>query len=245
MKIVNVVGARPNLMKVAPLMEAFAARPGIEALLVHTGQHYDANMSDLFFRQLGIPEPDLNLGVGSGSHAVQTAEIMKRFEPVLLEHRPDAVLVVGDGAVREDLEREARAAGLDRIVFTGRLPKADMPRVLAASDACLVHLARRELFRSVMPSKIFEAAAMAKPILLGVEGFAAEVVEQAGAGICIEPENAAQLVEAVLRLASDRELARRLGRAGSERIARAYDYSELAREYAALIRGVLAAEARP
>jgi len=95
-KIVNVVGARPNLMKVAPLMEAFAARPGIEALLVHTGQHYDANMSDLFFRQLGIPEPDLNLGVGSGSHAVQTAEIMKGFEPVLLEHRPDAVLVVGD-----------------------------------------------------------------------------------------------------------------------------------------------------
>ncbi|HEY8154722.1 MAG TPA: UDP-N-acetylglucosamine 2-epimerase (non-hydrolyzing) [Myxococcota bacterium] len=83
-------------MKVAPLMEAFAARPEIEALLVHTGQHYDANMSDLFFRQLGIPEPDLNLGVGSGSHAVQTAEIMKGFEPVLLEHRPDAVLVVGD-----------------------------------------------------------------------------------------------------------------------------------------------------
>ena len=96
MKIVNVVGARPNLMKVAPLMEAFAARPGIQPLLVHTGQHYDANMSDLFFRQLGIPEPDLNLGVGSGSHALQTAEIMKGFEPVLLEHRPDAVLVVGD-----------------------------------------------------------------------------------------------------------------------------------------------------
>jgi len=95
-KIVNVVGARPNLMKMAPLMDAFAARPGIEALLVHTGQHYDANMSDLFFRQLGIPEPDLNLGVGSGSHAQQTAEIMKGFEPVLLEHRPDAVLVVGD-----------------------------------------------------------------------------------------------------------------------------------------------------
>jgi UDP-N-acetylglucosamine 2-epimerase (non-hydrolysing) len=96
MKIVNVVGARPNLMKMAPLMKAFAARPEIEALLVHTGQHYDANMSELFFRQLGLPEPDLNLGVGSASHAVQTAEIMKRFEPVVLEQRPDAVLVVGD-----------------------------------------------------------------------------------------------------------------------------------------------------
>jgi UDP-N-acetylglucosamine 2-epimerase (non-hydrolysing) len=93
---VNVVGARPNLMKIAPLMEAYAAEPGIEALLVHTGQHYDANMSELFFRELGIPEPDLNLEVGSASHAVQTAEIMKAFEPVLLEHRPDAVVVVGD-----------------------------------------------------------------------------------------------------------------------------------------------------
>ena len=120
-----------------------------------------------------------------------------------------------------------------------------MPGVLAASDACLVHLARRPLFRTVMPSKIFEAAAMAKPILLGVEGFAAEIVEGAGAGICIEPENADQLVDAVLRLASDRELGRRLGRAGYEKIAAAYDYSSLAREYAGLIRRVVAEEARP
>jgi len=95
-KIVNVVGARPNLMKIAPLMDAYRETRGVEPLLVHTGQHYDANMSDLFFRQLGIPEPDLNLGVGSASHSVQTAEIMKAFEPVVLEHRPDVVLVVGD-----------------------------------------------------------------------------------------------------------------------------------------------------
>lgn len=95
-KIINVVGARPNLMKIAPLMDAYRAAPEIEPLLVHTGQHYDANMSELFFRQLGIPEPDLNLEVGSASHAVQTAEIMRAFEPVVLEQRPDAVLVVGD-----------------------------------------------------------------------------------------------------------------------------------------------------
>jgi UDP-N-acetylglucosamine 2-epimerase (non-hydrolysing) len=92
----NVVGARPNLMKIAPLLEAFARRPDAEALLVHTGQHYDANMSELFFHELGIPEPDLNLEVGSASHAVQTAEIMRAFEPVVLEQRPDAVIVVGD-----------------------------------------------------------------------------------------------------------------------------------------------------
>lgn len=96
MKIINVVGARPNFMKIAPLMEAFQSEPALEAILVHTGQHYDEKMSDLFFRQLGIPEPAVNLGVGGGSHAVQVAEIMKAFEPVLLEHKPDAVLVVGD-----------------------------------------------------------------------------------------------------------------------------------------------------
>jgi UDP-N-acetylglucosamine 2-epimerase (non-hydrolysing) len=96
MKIINIVGARPNFMKIAPLMEAYKARPEIEATLVHTGQHYDERMSDLFFRQLEIPAPDVNLGVGSGSHARQTAEIMTAFEPLVLEQRPDAVLVVGD-----------------------------------------------------------------------------------------------------------------------------------------------------
>jgi UDP-N-acetylglucosamine 2-epimerase (non-hydrolysing) len=83
-------------MKVAPLMWEARRRPGVDARLVHTGQHYDARMSHLFFEELKIPEPDVNLEVGSGSHAVQTAEVMKRFEPVVLEQRPDLVLVVGD-----------------------------------------------------------------------------------------------------------------------------------------------------
>ena len=96
MKIINVVGARPNLMKIAPLMDAYAEVGGIEPVLVHTGQHYDENMSELFFHQLGIPEPQINLDVGSASHAVQTAKIMRAFEPVVLEQRPDAVVVVGD-----------------------------------------------------------------------------------------------------------------------------------------------------
>ncbi len=96
MKIINIVGARPNFMKIAPIMAAYSRCQHIEPLLVHTGQHYDERMSDLFFRQLGIPEADINLGVGSGSHAAQTAAIMTAFEPVVVEHRPDVVLVVGD-----------------------------------------------------------------------------------------------------------------------------------------------------
>jgi len=95
-KIVNVVGARPNFMKVAPLLEEMARHPGIEPLLVHTGQHYDARMSDLFFRDLGIREPDHYLGVGSGTHAQQTGQIMQALEPLFDELRPDLVLVVGD-----------------------------------------------------------------------------------------------------------------------------------------------------
>jgi len=94
-KIMLVAGARPNFMKIAPVHGALAAA-GHDVVLVHTGQHYDAEMSRLFFDELGIPEPDINLEVGSASHAVQTAEIMKRFEPVLLQHRPDMVMVVGD-----------------------------------------------------------------------------------------------------------------------------------------------------
>lgn len=96
-RILNVVGARPNFMKVAPLMRAYRIHPDrIQASLVHTGQHYDDDMSAVFFSQLGIPEPDVFLGVGSGSHAVQTARIMVQFEEIVTRQRPDVVIVVGD-----------------------------------------------------------------------------------------------------------------------------------------------------
>jgi UDP-N-acetylglucosamine 2-epimerase (non-hydrolysing) len=93
--ILCVVGARPNLMKIAPVMRALGAL-SLPARLLHTGQHYDHALNDRFFEELAIPRPEFNLNVGSGSHAQQTGEIMKRFEPVLLEQRPRAVLVVGD-----------------------------------------------------------------------------------------------------------------------------------------------------
>lgn len=95
--ILCIVGARPNFMKIAPIMRAFRSPDSrLSAKLLHTGQHYDAAMKHAFFDQLHIPEPDIDLGVGSGSHAQQTADIMKLFEPVILEDPPVAVLVVGD-----------------------------------------------------------------------------------------------------------------------------------------------------
>lgn len=100
MKYLIVAGARPNFMKIAPILQAFSSKQNehsrTQVLLVHTGQHYSRNMSDDFFRDLGIPEPDINLEVGSGSHAEQTARIMMAFEHACLEHCPDWVIVVGD-----------------------------------------------------------------------------------------------------------------------------------------------------
>jgi UDP-N-acetylglucosamine 2-epimerase (non-hydrolysing) len=95
--IICVVGARPNFMKMAPILRAFSAyEPVLPTLLVHTGQHYDNDMNDRLFEDLRLPRPEVNLEVGSGSHAVQTAEVMRRFEPIVDEHRPSCVLVVGD-----------------------------------------------------------------------------------------------------------------------------------------------------
>jgi len=96
MHILHVVGARPNFMKVAPVVRALARHSGVQQTIVHTGQHYDANMSDVFFRELEIPAPDVNLQVGSGSHAQQTAAIISRFEAIVLDKKPDTVLVYGD-----------------------------------------------------------------------------------------------------------------------------------------------------
>src|SRR4030095_7026066 len=97
LKILLIAGARPNFMKVAPIYAEMRRRPSeFMPTIVHTGQHYDASMSDAFFDDLGMPKPDIHLGVGSASHAVQTARIMTEFEPIVLGEKPDWVVVVGD-----------------------------------------------------------------------------------------------------------------------------------------------------
>lgn len=96
MKIHIIAAARPNFMKIAPLFHELVRRPGLDPVIVHTGQHYDLNMSDIFFKDFNLPEPHIHLGVGSGSHAVQTGQVMMAYEKILMEHRPDLVVVVGD-----------------------------------------------------------------------------------------------------------------------------------------------------
>ena len=148
--VLCVVGARPNFMKMAPILRAFAARtPPLPTLLVHTGQHYDADMNDRLFVDLRLPVPDLNLEVGSGSHAVQTAEVMRRFEPVLETHRPSCVLVVGDVnstlactlvAVKEGIPVAHVEAGLRS--FDRSMPE-EINRVLTDQIADLLYTTER------------------------------------------------------------------------------------------------------
>jgi len=158
--------------------------------------------------------------------------------------RADIVfLLVGDGARFGALRDAAAHNGLGNVVFAGRLGMRDIPGVLSLSDACLVHLRSSPTFTTVMPSKIFEAAAMARPVILGVDGFARTFVEEAGCGLCIEPENEHELVEAVLRLSGDAALRARLGRAGLD-LAGACDRDRLAERYLGVIEQVAAPAAK-
>jgi glycosyltransferase involved in cell wall biosynthesis len=156
-----------------------------------------------------------------------------------LENEPGIrFLLVGDGAEREKLLKEKEEMGLTNVIMLGQQPKERMPEFLAASDACLVLLIKSELFKTVLPSKIFEAMAMKRPIILGVEGESRELVEAGGCGLCIEPENDRELAEAVLRLAREPQLGAELGERGAEFVARRFDREVLAMEYLEVLEGV-------
>jgi len=144
-------------------------------------------------------------------------------------------LLVGTGAVKKQLEQQATEESLDNIIFVGRQDKHLIPGFLSITNACLVHLKKTELFKTVLPSKIFEAAAMAKPIILGVEGYAADFLKRTGAGICIEPKNAEQLVRSVESLADNPRLCRSLGQAGYEYVTKYHNSDRLANDYLDII----------
>ncbi|NLF04504.1 MAG: UDP-N-acetyl glucosamine 2-epimerase, partial [Actinomycetales bacterium] len=193
MKILSVVGARPQFVKLAPIAHA-AAAAGVEHVIVHTGQHYDPMLSDVFFADLGIPAPDVHLGVGSGSHGVQTGAILGALDAVLDEHRPDWVLVYGDtnstlAAAVAAVKLHVRVAHLEAGLrsFNRAMPE-EHNRVLTdhAADLCLAptqvameHLAREGLAeRSVLVGDVMtdvlystrDAAAGDLPALLARAG---------------------------------------------------------------------------
>jgi glycosyltransferase involved in cell wall biosynthesis len=155
--------------------------------------------------------------------------------------RDDIVLlVVGDGARRSELEQAARDQGLRNVVFTGMVGRAQLPAYLASSDACLVHMKDEALFSTVLPSKIFEDAAMEKPILAGLRGEGSAIIEEADCGIVFAPGDDAALAAAIERLADDPEEGRRLGGNGRRFVLEHYDRRRLAHDYLAILERVRA-----
>jgi UDP-N-acetylglucosamine 2-epimerase (non-hydrolysing) len=229
MKIVTIVGARPNFMKVAPILAELTQRPSVETVLIHTGQHYDEAMSGAFFKDLGLPIPDVNLGVGAEPAAVQVAQIMFRLAPILGRHRPDLVLVVGDvnstlaaalTAAKMTLPLAHVEAGLRS--FDRTMPE-EINRILtdAVSDYCFttersanVNLARE----GVEPRRIhyvgnvmidtlfrFRAVAVASPILerLGLMPGDFAVLTLHRPSNVDDPDTLRRILQAVARLRAD------------------------------------------
>lgn len=180
------------------------------------------------------------IGMASGLEvALGAARRLKR------QGRDDvAFLLVGDGAVRAELEAQARAEGLDNVVFTGLVPRAELPDYLASSDACLVHFRKQALFGTILPSKLFEDAAMERPILLGFEGEARALLKKADCGLAFEPGNDAELAAAALALADDPAERARLGANGRRYVLEHFDRRRLAHDYLALLERVRADHVR-
>lgn len=158
-------------------------------------------------------------------------EVVIRAATMLREKGRDDIrfCLVGDGAARQRLQEEAQAAGVDdMIVFTGRMPKEEMPTVLANSDVCLVHLRGVELFGTVIPSKIFETMAMCRPIIMGVRGEACDMVLEAEAGVEMEPDNPHSLLACIEPMADDRQRTAELGKSGREYVTKNFDRKVLA-----------------
>ena len=155
---------------------------------------------------------------------LRTADRLRRNNKILF-------LLVGDGAEKENLKRQAMKMKLDNVIMVGQQPKNLMPEFLAASDVCMVLLKKDDLFKTVIPSKIFEAMAMARPIIMGVEGESLEIVKKAGSGLAVEPENDSSLAEIVVKLSDDQKLRKRMGESGRRFVEKNYDRETLARNY--------------
>ena len=157
-----------------------------------------------------------------------TAEILRPYDNILF-------LLIGDGAERENVIKKRNEAGLENVLMLPQQPREKMPEFLALSDACMVLLKKRDIFKTVIPSKIFESMGMERPVILGVAGESKGIIEEADCGICIEPENPQQLADAVLKLFNDPGLAARMGRNGRRRVIAAYNRETLAGIYLGIL----------
>jgi glycosyltransferase involved in cell wall biosynthesis len=168
------------------------------------------------------------IGTHGMAHGLET--LFKAAQ--LLKDQPGIVwLLVGDGAERENLLLQKEKLGLNNILMLSQQPKNKIPEFIAASDVCIALLKKRKVFKKVIPSKIFEAMAMERPIILGLEGECKEIIQRGKCGICIEPENETQLSEAVMKLYNENKLLDLLGKNGSRFVVKEFGRGELAEQY--------------
>jgi glycosyltransferase involved in cell wall biosynthesis len=158
----------------------------------------------------------------------------------LLKNQPDIrFLFVGDGAEKQDLVKLKEKMGLDNVIMADQKPKKLMPAIWQLTDLSLVHLKKDDLFKTVIPSKIFEALAMGKPIILGVEGESAELLRNSGGGVTVEPENAQQMADAILKLSQNPELCEAMATEGKKYVGENFDRAKLARDFELVIQGMV------
>jgi glycosyltransferase involved in cell wall biosynthesis len=174
----------------------------------------------------------LGMAHGLGT-LLDAAEKLKSQNPAVM------LLLVGEGAERERIQAIAQSRGLANVRFMGEQPREKIPSLISASDACLVLLKKAEIFKTVIPTKMLEFMSCARPVIVGVDGLAREMVESAGAGIVIEPENSVALVRAITELASDRELGKAFGEKGRNYVLRRFTRYQTAQSYIHILQTVI------
>ena len=201
---------------------------------------YPRPVNHELLRQYGVDGKFICSYVGTIGMACGLKTVLEAAELLKKQNNSNiAFILVGDGAVKQELEKEAQEKNLDNVIFTGRRPKQEIPEWISSSNVNLVHLIKSELFTTVMPSKIFESAGCGRPVLMGVEGFARKIVDDAGMGINIEPENPQDMVEALLKISAAPELEKELGENGLKNIVPVYNRDSQAQKYIDILSGVI------
>ena len=198
----------------------------------------DGRKSSDFKRRFGFSNRIVAAYVGTHGLAHGLGTIFEAAE-MLKDDARIGFLLVGDGSERKNLELRAKEMSLKNIVIAGQLPKSEMPGVWAATDISLIVLRKSDTFKSVLPSKMFEAMAMQRPIVLGVEGEAKKLLESADAGVSVEPENARELADAVLTLVNDHDRATTHGKVGMAYVQKHFDRKVLAQDCLRVFEGLV------
>jgi colanic acid biosynthesis glycosyl transferase WcaI len=198
------------------------------------------DLSNLEFRrQLGADAKFLVCYVGTMGMAHGLETLLDAADRLQHQNFGVQFLLIGEGAEKEGIKAQAHSRGLANVLFLDQQPRENIPAFISASDACLVLLKKNDVFKTVIPTKMLEFMSCARPVILGVEGQARKILEEAGAGLAIEPENAEALVQAILQLAQNPELGRSLGQKGREYILRCFSRAETAEKYIQILEAVI------